>query len=492
MTQRFALMASAALTAALIAGPAAAGIGMPFCAAQAVQDKNIGSNLTVTLARDVAASDSLVAFVATGGGSLPSQSGGVISDTQGGSWTLEGNYVPGGNRMEVWKTTGKAYKAGVDTVTVDYTSGAVSTAKLLVFVGVPGAGAKDKGPTSGCCTATSTAPQITTATLGAPGVDIILSSTQVASSAGDAYTADAGFINLCNNELSGTRAQHIDYKIVSSTNPVTIAPTLGTSRSWILNYWAFMATDPTPTPIPPPVVSKPYCAGQAAQDKNIGSTLAVTLDQDVGASDSLVAFVATGGGSLPSQSGGVISDTQGGTWTLQGNYVPGGNRMEVWKTTGKAYKAGVDTVTVDYTSSAVSTAKLLVFVGMPGAGAKDKGPTSGCCTATSTLPKITTTALGVAGDIIFSSTQVASPAGDAYTAGAGFTNLCNNELPGSRAQHIDYQIASSTSPVTIAPTLGTSRSWIINYWAFLGSGGSPPIPPPVVAGRKQVVGGGVF
>jgi hypothetical protein len=120
--------------------------------------------------------------------------------------------------------------AGLVTVTVN---GAVNSATGLVLM--TGANAGDLWGVG--ASGTSTAPTITTGTLGAAN-EILIGETQFGTTG--TYTVDTthGWAALLSIPMA-TNSFKIDYQVVAATTAVTDSPTLGTSSGWSINYDTF-------------------------------------------------------------------------------------------------------------------------------------------------------------------------------------------------------------------------------------------------------------
>jgi hypothetical protein len=234
----------------------------------------------------------------------------------------------------------------------------------------------------------------------------------------------------------------------------------------------------------------PYCAAPVSTSASgAASSVTITLNHAVASTDRLLAFNASTGANLPSQniaSGATITDTQGGSWTSLGNVISGGVRFDVWLSPGGLTYASGDQVTVNWTSTSLSTGKLTAIVGAPGAGAKDKGPSGNATNSPGIAPSVTTSAFTAPGtDAVFSATVVQNAAtGEGYcqsgdnsggavpcaSTDAVFTQACPAvEINGSRGFHVDYKIVSATTALTIRPSLATSRAYVIGYVSLLAA-----------------------
>lgn len=94
-------------------------------------------------------------------------------------------------------------------------------------------------------------------------------------------------------------------------------------------------------------------------------------------------------------------------------------------------------------------------------------------TGTGTTPSIATGPLAQATELIVGFADINNGHSDAFTESTGFTGFADI-FPASRCLRLAYRIVASTTTVTYAPILGTSRNYVANVISFKGV---PPVSP---------------
>lgn len=143
-------------------------------------------------------------------------------------------------RTQFWWVLNNKLLSSGSAITVTWSS--TTGTKLLAAACVQGATSRDQaGPGA---TGSSTAPTITTGSIGISGSQtaIVVGYTGIQSGASDSFTPATGFTPL--TSVLNSSALRWSYQIVSSGAAVTYAPTLGTSRAWGVNYLVLKTISP--------------------------------------------------------------------------------------------------------------------------------------------------------------------------------------------------------------------------------------------------------
>lgn len=228
--------------------------------------------------------------------------------------------------------------------------------------------------------------------------------------------------------------------------------------------------------------------GAGAGSSSAPEDLVVTTGSVIPAGELVVAWA----GSHNANGAVAITDSAGNTWTSEAQITAGTGRLRAfWTIVANPIPAG-GTITVDYASTSGNrTLNVVRASGVDPVSPRDMYGVG--AVGSSSTPTISTAALAMADELVISAIMVASGQADTYNPSAAdpFVELLvptASSGTGSAILRVDYRLAATAAPTAIAPQLGTSRNWVLNYIAFRPAAGGGP--PPVVGTRRSLTGAG--
>lgn len=188
-----------------------------------------------------------------------------------------------------------------------------------------------------------------------------------------------------------------------------------------------------------------------------GSTLlTLTTLADSPAGNSIVVFAGDSG----AVNVNAVIDSAGNAYAAGTQFFGTGGKARPFHCLNAARLPAGGTITVTF--NATGAAKLMGAVSVSGLAAPDVEGAG--ATGTSATPSLASGTPGHAGDIVFGLAVIVAGASDAFTESAGFTG--NTAALNGSALRWAWQIVSTMTGVTYAPSLGTSRTWAINVKSF--------------------------
>ncbi len=213
-------------------------------------------------------------------------------------------------------------------------------------------------------------------------------------------------------------------------------------------------------------IGTPIFLGAAHQDS--AATVVLTTGAASAAGNSII-VLASGSGTISTGQVSSITDTAGNSYTL-GTSDSGGpathSFRQALKSGAAALSAG-DTITVNF-DNAINN--FIMAWSVPNLLAFDAGNNNKFTTNIGSIGwTITSATLAQASEIVFGWGFVDVGQADAFTADASWSGAQVDTSAGGLspgAARTAYKITSSTSAVTWAPTMGTSRRWGTSITAY--------------------------
>lgn len=214
-----------------------------------------GATLSITTTAD-APVGSLISVWANGTTASGGPASGVfvpqsVADSAGNTYTAESGGNSGGIALVITLSQFCCIGSTSDlpigsTITITYDKiGSLPLNALIVADAVSGVSSIDLVGTGS--TGLSTTPSFSTGALSSPN-EIIITGLIISSGGSDTFTEGAGFSS--SQSVTATNALRSAYKLVTPTTSVTYAPTLGTSRTWVVSASSFVASAATDTLMP--------------------------------------------------------------------------------------------------------------------------------------------------------------------------------------------------------------------------------------------------
>lgn len=217
-------------------------------------------------------------------------------------------------------------------------------------------------------------------------------------------------------------------------------------------------------------IGTPVQLGGNAAATGLGTTATLTTTGNITTGDLVVVFAGSASFSCTPNS---VTDTSGNTYTAGTSIGSAGSDIiRPFYCANAIAMASGGTVTITYATSAGSKYYNAISVsGIATASPKDVEAAGFISTGTTT-PSIATGTLAQADELVCGYILVGSASkNDAFTQASGFTANTNGTaaVPTSILRSA-YQIVASTSTVTYAPVLGTSRDCDANVITFKAPG----------------------
>lgn len=219
----------------------------------------------------------------------------------------------------------------------------------------------------------------------------------------------------------------------------------------------------------PAGIGAPVHLGSVSQLSDVAAAASFTVGSAVGAGgDVLIATYGSTNNEATS-----IADTAGNTYTAL-------NLVELTARPIRFFHSKIatplttsDTITVTWAGAAGT--KLAVAASIAGLAASPvdgngAGATGAFVAPSTSPPTITTGTLAQPNEIVVGMVSVSGGDGDPFTEATGFTSMSGVSTPlaAGSSLHWAYRTVASTAPVTYAPILGTSRTWVVNYVTLKG------------------------
>ena len=224
----------AAILAALIALPALAAPGIPNPIGSNSAIANAGTTVVVTTTADSPPGTLIV--VAVDYRAITSITGCTDNASTPNTYTSGGGTTTGTTSQEaiLYSVATTDLPAGG---TITCTFAATAGAKMVASFGVTGISTTPyDAPAASSAFATSTTPSTTTGTF-AVSSELAFAALGITNS--QTVTEDANWTTL--TEVVSSGKLHVAYRLITSTAPVTYAPTLGALSAWTVQAQGFMA-----------------------------------------------------------------------------------------------------------------------------------------------------------------------------------------------------------------------------------------------------------